>query len=108
MDKRLLDIFAPRFWWELCGRYTTHFIKKFGFFSHCVGCTFISILFAFRLQNYYKVILSLAERESHDGKSKVNQISISLNAYQYFLKKFDIELFLPLRHIKSGEEIEAI
>ena len=40
MDKRLLDIFAPRFWWELCGRYTTHFIKKFGFFSPCVGCHF--------------------------------------------------------------------
>ena len=31
-----------------------------------------------------------------------------MDAYQVFVKKFDIELFLPLRHIISGEEIESI
>lgn len=48
------------------------------------------------------------ERESHNGKLKVNQIRVSLDAYQSFLKKFGIELFLPIRHVKSGDEIASI
>ncbi|MBS1112980.1 MAG: hypothetical protein H6Q92_743 [Nitrospirae bacterium] len=48
------------------------------------------------------------ERESHNGKLKVNQIKVSLDAYQSFMKKFDIELFLPIRYVKSGQDIESI
>jgi len=31
-----------------------------------------------------------------------------LDVYVNFLNKFDIELFLPLRYVKSGKEIESI
>ena len=48
------------------------------------------------------------ERESHDGRIKINQIGVALDAYQGFMNRFNIELFLPLRHIKSGREIESI
>jgi hypothetical protein len=48
------------------------------------------------------------ERELHDGKIKINQINAALNAYQTFFNKFNIELFLPLRSVKSGKEVEAI
>ena len=48
------------------------------------------------------------ERESHDERIKINQIGIALDAYITFLKRFDIQLFLPLRYVKSDKEIELI
>jgi hypothetical protein len=48
------------------------------------------------------------ERESHDGKIKVNQIPVALEAYTSFVRRFGIELFLPIRDVHSGKEIEAI
>jgi hypothetical protein len=100
---------SPKFWWKLCGRYTTHFTKKYGFYSHCVGCHFYFHAVRIPLANkIHSTIVIGGERESHNGKLKVNQIKISLDAYQSFLKKFGIELFLPIRYVKSGQEIESI
>ena len=48
------------------------------------------------------------EREQHENKIKLNQIKESLNAYTTFLAEYGIELFLPLRHVKTNKEIEAI
>lgn len=100
---------SPRFWWELCGRYTTHFVKQFGFFSHCVGCHLYvhSIRIPIAKLLHSNLVIG-GDRELHNGKLKVNQIKISLDAYQSFMKKFETELFLPLRYVKSGKEIEAI
>jgi len=100
---------SPRFWWILCGRYTTKLSNTFGFYSHCVGCHLY--LHAIRIPIANKLNCNLViggERESHDERIKINQIGIALDAYSAFLKKFDIELFLPLRYTKSGKEIEAI
>ena len=48
------------------------------------------------------------ERESHQGKIKINQIGVALDAYISFVRKFDIELLLPLRRVSSNREIESI
>jgi hypothetical protein len=100
---------SPKFWWTLCGKETAYLTQQFGFIPHCVGCHLyfhaIRIPLARKLRS--NLIIG-GERESHNGKIKINQIKVSLDAYQAFVKKFDIELFLPLRHITSGEEIEAI
>ena len=100
---------SPRIWWTLCGKNTAQLNQQFGFLPHCVGCHLY--FHAIRIPLATKLGSNLiigGERESHNGKIKINQIKISLDAYQVFVKKFDIELFLPLRHITSGEEIEAI
>jgi len=100
---------SPKFWWELCGRYVTHLFNLYGFFSHCIGCHLY--LHAIRIPLAKKLHSSLiigGERESHDGRTKINQIAVALDAYQGFMSKFNIELYLPLRHIKSGTEIESI
>jgi hypothetical protein len=100
---------SPRFWWKLCGRYTTHLSKKFGFYSHCLGCHLY--FHAVRVPLAKKLHCSLiigGERESHDSRIKINQIAISLDAYVDLLRRFDVELFLPIRHISSGKEVEAI
>jgi hypothetical protein len=100
---------SPKIWWALCGKETAQLIQQFGFLPHCVGCHLyfhaIRIPLAKKLRS--NLIIG-GEREAHNGKIKINQIKISLDAYQVFVKKFDIELLLPLRHIASGEEIEAI
>lgn len=100
---------SPKFWWTLCGRYSTHLSKRFNFYSHCIGCHLY--FHAIRIPIAKKLQVNLViggERESHDGKIKINQIKIALDAYKAFLRKFNIELFFPLRHIKSGKEIETI
>jgi hypothetical protein len=100
---------SPQFWRKLCGRYTAHLFRKFGFFSPCVGCHLY--LHAIRIPLAKKLNCNLViggERESHNGKIKVNQIGAALDAYTRFLKQFGIELFLPLRAVKSGKDIETI
>ena len=99
----------PRFWWRLCGRYTTHFFKSFGSYSHCLGCHLYFHALRIPVAKELDCNLIIAgERESHDGRIKINQIGVALDAYQGFMSRFNIELFLPLRHIKSGREIESI
>jgi hypothetical protein len=111
-NRRVFDpvvVGSPKFWWKLCGRYTTHLIKKYGFYSHCVGCHFYFHTVRIPLaKKIHSTLVIGGERESHNGKLKVNQIKISLDAYQSFLKKFGIELYLPIRYVKSGQEIESI
>ena len=100
---------SPKFWWTLCGRYSTHFHNKYKFFSHCIGCHLY--LHAIRIPLAKKLDINLViggERESHDERIKVNQIGVALDAYQGLMNRFNIELFLPLRHVKSGREIESI
>jgi hypothetical protein len=100
---------SPKFWWTLCGRYVAHFFKAYGFYSHCVGCHLY--FHAIRIPIARKLNCNLViggERESHDGRIKINQTGFALNTYISFLKKFDIELFLPLRDVKSGKEVESV
>jgi hypothetical protein len=100
---------SPKFWWTLCGRYSTHLSKRFNFYSHCICCHLYFHAIRIPIANKLQVNLIIGgERESHDGKIKINQIKVALDTYQAFLSKFNIELFLPLRHIKFGKEIENI
>jgi hypothetical protein len=100
---------SPRFWWKLCGRYTTHLSKRFGFYSHCLGCHlyFHAIRVPLAKKLHCNLIIG-GERESHDGRIKINQIRISLDAYVDLLRKFDVELFLPIRYMISGKEVETL
>jgi hypothetical protein len=100
---------SPRFWWKICGRYTTHLSKRFGFYSQCLGCHlyFHAVRVPLAKKLHCNLIIG-GERESHDGRIKINQIGISLDAYVDLLRRFDVELFLPIRHMIVGKEVEAI
>ncbi len=104
-----LIIGAPEFWWNLCGRLSSHFFTKYGFYSPCIGCHLyfhaIRIPVAKRLQ--CDIVIG-GERESHDGKIKVNQTRDAIEAYKGLMTMFGLELFLPLRHIESGAEVEKM
>jgi hypothetical protein len=105
----LIVIGSPKFWWTLCGRYSTHLSRQFNFYSQCVGCHLYFHAIRIPLARILQVNLVIGgERELHDGKIKINQIKAALDTYQNFLGKFNVELFLPLRSIKSGKEVETI
>lgn len=95
-------------WHLMNGRYMAQVTKKFGFMTPCIGCHLyfhlIKLNFAKALSN--RVISG--ERESHDGKIKINQYPLSLDAYIRVMDYFDVELLMPIRNISDGEEIEKL
>ena len=48
------------------------------------------------------------KREFHDKRIKVNQCKVALDIYLDFAMKFGVKLVLPVRYVKSGEEIEEL
>jgi hypothetical protein len=95
-------------WHLMNGRFMAQVTKKFGYMTPCIGCHLyfhlIKLNFAKALSN--KVISG--ERESHDGKIKINQYSLSLDAYIRVMDYFDVELLMPIRNIKDGKVIEDL
>lgn len=100
---------SPKIWWQLCGRYSYDLVKDFGFYTPCIGCHlyFHSIRIPLAKKLKCKRIIA-GERESHDGRIKINQIGVVLDLYKEFLKKFGIALLLPIRYIRSGKDIVNI
>jgi hypothetical protein len=100
---------APRLWRILNGRYVTALFERYGFYTPCVGCHVYVHAVRVPLAKATGCRLVVAgERESHDGRVKINQISDALDAYVDVLARFDVELILPLRHVASGIEIEEL
>ncbi|GBE01457.1 hypothetical protein BMS3Bbin06_00305 [bacterium BMS3Bbin06] len=115
LKERGVDLFdpvilgSPKLWWMLCGRHTAQLSKTFGFYTPCLGCHlyFHAIRIPLSKMINSHIIIS-GERESHDGRVKLNQIGIALDAYISLLRKFDRELLLPLRYIRSGDVVQSI
>lgn len=99
---------APALWNELCSRFTAHLVREFGSYSPCLGCHLY--LHAIRIPVARMVnssVIIAGERESHDGRIKINQLAPALDAYRELTSSFGIRLMLPLRYVKSGEEVAA-
>jgi hypothetical protein len=100
---------APAFWKELCGSPNYRVQEEFGFYSPCAGCHlyFHALRIPLALELGSSVIIA-GERTSHDGRKKLSQTGISLEAWNGFCRSFGIELFMPLKEISSGAEVEKI
>lgn len=104
----LLEYNREDLWHLMNGRFLAKVTQKFGFVTPCIGCHLyfhlIKLNFAKNLSN--RVISG--ERESHDGRVKLNQHSLSLDAYINVMKYFDVELLMPIRNIGDGQVIEEL
>ena len=100
---------APALWRLLCGRYASALYRRFGFYTPCVGCHVY--LHALRIplakMTGCRTILA-GERESHDGRVKLNQVAVALDAYVELARRFGVELAMPLRRVSSGREVEDL
>jgi hypothetical protein len=107
--QQLLILGSPGFWGALNGRYISELVKRYGFFTPCVGCHVylhsVRIPLALTLG---KIPIISGERERHDESIKVNQISEALNVYKKITEEFGIELLSPMRNIKDGKEVKDI
>ncbi len=105
----LLILGSPGFWQALNGRFITELIARYAFYVPCVGCHLYlhSVRIPLALMLGGVPIIS-GERERHNGRIKVNQLSEALDLYQGLAKEFGVELIFPLRHIAEGDRIADI
>lgn len=100
---------APELWRLLCGRYITVLYRRFGFYTPCLGCHVY--LHAVRIPlakiTGCRTIIS-GERESHGGVVKLNQIPAALDAYAELVRRFGLDLKMPLRRVSSEAEIDDL
>lgn len=103
----LLVFGSPLYWRALNGRFIDGILKRYGFYTPCIGCH----LYLHSARIPLSVLLGekpviTGERESHDGGEKVNQISEAINAYGSIGRAFNVPILMPLRYIEDGKEIE--
>jgi hypothetical protein len=105
----LIVLGEPSLWQALNGRFISLIQKKFNFYSPCPGCHLYMHLIRVPLaKSIGSRLLIGGERENHDGRVKINQTKEALDLYQEILASCGIELYLPVRHIREGTEIEEI
>jgi hypothetical protein len=105
----LLVFGSPRFWQAMNGRFLGFLQERYGFCTACLGCHLY--LHALRLPLALALgpaAIIAGERESHDGRVKVNQLAPCLDAYQGLAGSFGVELSLPLRKTERGQEVEGL
>ena len=98
----------PFLWGLINGRHVAELNRRFGFYTPCIGCHayfhLLRLPFAERLG---KVIIS-GERESHDGRVKLNQLPQVLDFLADGIKATGIRLLQPIRGMSDGEAVEAL
>ncbi len=104
----LMVMGSPRFWHAMNGRLTSELIKRYGFYTPCVGCHLYLHAARIPLSRLLEAPIIAGERERHDGAVKVNQTATALEGYLALARIFKTQLLFPLRDIDDGREIERI
>jgi hypothetical protein len=104
----LLEYNREDLWHLMNGRVMATIYEQYQFVSPCIACHLYFHLTKLTLAKALANKIITGERESHDGKIKVNQHPYALDAYQEIIQHFDVELISPLRHIKNGDVVEKI
>ncbi|MHB0976979.1 MAG: hypothetical protein ACYC1U_07270 [Candidatus Aquicultorales bacterium] len=99
----------PRLWAALGGAFSGVLTRFYGPCGPCTACHLY--------MHICRVPLALAigsrpvvggERESHEGRIKINQTPEALDAYRAVLSSAGIELMLPIRRMERNSEIESL
>jgi len=104
----LIEHNDEKLWHLLNGRFSTLLHSKYNFYSPCIGCHLYFHLTKLKFaKDLSKVIIS-GERESHDGRIKVNQLHETLETYKSVIKNHGYELMMPLQTVTDGDEVENL
>lgn len=105
----LLLLGWPRLWQALCGRFLGELTRRLGLSPVCPGChLYLHVMRAPLARLLGNATVVAGERESHDGRRKLNQIGPALDAYARAMNQLGIELLLPLRRMDRGDDIASI
>ena len=100
------------FWKIINQRYVPQIIRKFGWFTPCIGCHFH--FYAMRsvlveILGDKKIILASGEKRLHkNGKRKANQTDAAVNAYAKFSLERGIDHRFPIHNFESEEQIVSL
>lgn len=99
---------SPRLWAALNGRFAAEMASRYGLYSPCLACHLYvhlaRIPLAWALGGAPVIT---GERETHDGRMKLSQTRLSIDAETRVLAFAGVELLTPVREC-SGEQIEEL
>jgi hypothetical protein len=98
----------PELWRALCGRFLGRLVRRYGFSPVCVGCHLYLHAVRAPLARRLGAAIISGERESHDGRVKLNQLGPALDAYAGLCAELGAELWLPVRGVADGGEIASL
>lgn len=97
-----------KLWHLINGRFVTELINRFKFYNPCVACHLYFHITKIKFARHFTGKIISGERESHDGRIKVNQLHDSLEAYKVIMSELGYDLMIPLQHEDSGEMVESL
>lgn len=95
-------------WALMNGRQMQMNSNEFGFITPCIGCHLYFHLTKLPLALALSGKIISGERESHDGRIKINQLGQCLDSYQNVIKACGGDLIMPVRNLNNGEEVEKL
>ncbi len=104
----LIEYNREDIWAIMNGRTAGALTSKNQFYSPCIGCHLYFHLTKLPFAKELSGIIISGERESHDGRIKVNQLGQTLDVYTSVLKSLGFELRMPLRHMDDGDAVESL
>lgn len=100
---------SPRLWAALNGRYATVIRERFRMHNPCLAChLYVHLARVPMAKLLGGVPVVTGERETHGGRTKLSQTSLSIDAETRVLARAGIQLLNPIRKIRDAEEIHAI
>ncbi len=103
----LEEIADYRLWRALNGRFVSVLIKKYGFYTPCIGCHLYVHLARLPLAQKLGVKKIVAgEREHHEAGVKMNQTRCAIDAYERVMGSAGIDMVFPVRYIESSEDLK--
>jgi len=102
-------IASPRLWAALNGRFAAEIAARWGLYSPCLACH----LYVHLARVPLSWALGMApvitgERDSHDGRIKLSQTSLSIDAETRVLARAGIELLTPIRTTDSAQIAQLV
>ncbi|MBN2898468.1 MAG: hypothetical protein JXO44_06820 [Clostridia bacterium] len=104
----LLEYSNMDIWGLMNGRQMVRVVEKYGFMSPCIGCHLYFHLTKLPFAMALSGRIISGERESHDGRIKVNQLGQSLDSYQKVIDQCGGELMMPIRNLENGDAVEEL
>ena len=104
----LLEYSDKNLWALMNGRQMSMNSGDYGYISPCIGCHLYFHLTKLPFAMALSGRIISGERASHDGRIKVNQLDVSLDAYQEVIRNCGGDLLMPIRDLAAGDLIEEL
>lgn len=104
----LMEYNREDLWHLMNGRFLGVLSQKYEYVTPCIGCHLYFHLIKLNMAKQLSGKIISGERESHDGRIKLNQHKLTLEVFDKIMKSLDIELLSPLRNIENSESIENL